>query len=216
MRRFGQRTLLLAVFVIAAAPVLAQRGGGGRGGPGGGSMGLLMNKDVQQDLKMTDEQIAKVNELMQKQREAMKDLSPEEKREKMPDMAKANERQVSQILKPEQRQRLKQLRLQRDGAMAIADPEVASNLQLSGEQREKIKSITDDMRKEFGELRQSGAPPEEMRQKMGELRKSTNDKIMEVLTEEQKAKWKEMQGAPFKGDFRPAGPRRGGTKKDDK
>jgi hypothetical protein len=186
---------------------------------GGGPLGLLTRKDVQEDLKMSEDQVSKVKELSDKQREAMaelKDLSKEERQDKMKEMGKANDKALAQILKPEQQKRLKQLRFQQFGTNAIAtNAEVADGLGLTGDQREKLKGITDDMRKEVQELRDSGAPPEEMQKKMAELRKSSGDKIMGLLTDEQKAKWKEMQGEPFKGDLRGGGRRGPGPVKKD-
>jgi hypothetical protein len=52
------------------------------------------------------------------------------------------------------------------------------------------------------ELFQPGMPPDdETRQKMTELQKASADKIMKLLTEAQKTNWKELQGAPFKGEM---------------
>jgi hypothetical protein len=203
---------MLAVFVMAAVPVLAQRPGGGRGmGGGRGPLGLLMRKDVQEDLKMSEDQVSKVKELSDKQREAMaemKDLSKEERQDKMKEMGKANQKALVQILKPEQQKRLKQLQLQQEGPNAIVrNPEVADGLNLNGDQREKLKGIADDTRKEMQDLRDSGETGPEMFKKMAEINKNSGEKIMAVLTDEQKTKWKEMQGEPFKGDLRGGGRR---------
>jgi hypothetical protein len=40
---------------------------------------------------------------------------------------------------------------------------------------------------------------------MAELRKSTNEKVLAVLTDEQKTKWTELTGAPFTGEIRLGG-----------
>jgi len=51
------------------------------------------------------------------------------------------------------------------------------------------------------------APDEDTRKKMDDLRKSTGDKLVALLTPEQKTKWTAMQGEPFKGEIRVGPPR---------
>src|SRR5438046_2716234 len=71
MRRFLQIALpILAICLLASDAAFAQgqrgRGRGGFpgfGGGGGGAGFLLMNPQVQKELKMTDEQTAKVGEI---------------------------------------------------------------------------------------------------------------------------------------------------------
>jgi Spy/CpxP family protein refolding chaperone len=214
--------LVLAVAAVAVAPAAAQQRGGGRGmGGGGGTLGLLAQKSVQDDLKLSVDQAGKVKELAAKQREAMQglgDLSQEERRQKMQDMNKANDKAVAEILTPEQTKRLKQIRLQVSmrqggGIAAFNNPEVVQALSLTDEQKEKLKAIGEDVRKEMADLRQGGGEPAEMRKKMEELNKSTHDKAMAVLTDEQKTKLKDLAGEPFKGELqfgRPGGGRRPG------
>jgi hypothetical protein len=55
-------------------------------------------------------------------------------------------------LEPEQLKRLKQLVWQQRGGSALTDPEVADALQLSTEQREKIKKIQDFARHSSGKM----------------------------------------------------------------
>jgi Spy/CpxP family protein refolding chaperone len=100
-----------------------------------------------------------------------------------------------------------QITLQRRGLGAAENPEVASALKLTDEQQDKIKTIQEDTRKEMQELFQGGNR-EEARKKMAEIRKSTEEKLQSILTAEQKGKWKELTGEPFKGEITP--PRFGG------
>jgi hypothetical protein len=108
---------------------------------------------------------------------------------------------VAEILKPEQLKRVKQISLQQQGAQSLSNLEVASALKLTDEQSSKIKRIQEETRTARGQRGQRGQRDEEMLKKLAEARKATNEKLMNVLTDEQKAKWKELTGEPFKGEI---------------
>lgn len=211
-----KRLTLIAAALAAVAicsPALAQRGGG-RGGFGGGRMaggnllGLLGQKPVQEDLKLTDDQVKKVDEQVEKQREvfaALRDLSPEERQKEAATQAEASKKSLSEILKEDQLKRLKQISLQQRGGQALADPEVASALNLTTEQKDRITAIQDGVQSQMRELFQAGAAGgdrEELQKKGQELRTATDQKVLAVLTDAQQAKLKEMKGEPFKGELR--------------
>lgn len=208
MKRLG--FLALAVVVLIGSPALAQRqrpqrqGFGGFSGMTGDLTFLLGQKSVQDELKLAEDQTKKVTELAEKRRESFRDfrnLTPEERRKKFEERAKSAEKEVGEILKPEQLQRLKQIALQRRDGLAFSDPEVATALKLTDEQKEKIKTIREESGKSFRDLAQGGNR-EEARKKMDEMRKAHDEKLMGLLTDEQKAKWKELTGEPFKGEIR--------------
>jgi Spy/CpxP family protein refolding chaperone len=204
MKKWGVMVIAVAVVAVTAPAARAQRGGGG----GMGAAFLLGQKSVQEELKLSEDQIAKVKDFQQKRQEArggLRDLSQEERQKKMEELNKADAKAVAEILKPEQMTRLKQIAWQQRGAGALSDPELVGTLGLSAEQKDKIKSIAEESQKQMRELFQPGGDRDEAQKKMAELRKSTNDKLMEVLTPEQKTKYKEALGEPFKGEIvRPA------------
>ncbi|MFO0812805.1 MAG: hypothetical protein U0796_06275 [Gemmatales bacterium] len=125
----------------------------------------------------------------------------------MPDFKKIDE-EVNKLLEQPQRDRLKQLALQRQGLTALATDEVAREVQLETEQKEMVKHILDDQRKKtqefFQEMFQNGGPGNIDRTKVGDFmkkqREQTEADLAIVLTPEQKAKWEELQGAKF--DFK--------------
>jgi len=213
-------TVVLAIIAMAVPAVQAQqqqqrqRGQRGGGGPGGGGLLMLLNqKAVQEDLKLSEDQTKKVQELAQKQRDSFRDfqnLSQEERQKKGQEMAAANQKALAEILNADQMKRAKQLSLQERGARALGEEEVASSLNLSAEQKDKVKSILDDQRKQMGELFQPGGNREEAQKKMADLRKATDEKLSAVLSADQQAKWKEMSGEPFKGEFQRFGAGAGG------
>jgi Spy/CpxP family protein refolding chaperone len=208
MQKLGRISLVVAVLAMASGSALAQEQQRQRqrpgGGFGGGTTFLLQQKSVQDELKLSEEQVKKIKELSDKQRESfrgLRDLSQEERRTKMEEARKANEKAVAEILKPEQLKRVKQISLQQQGARALANPEVAKTLNLTSEQTDKIKKIQEEARAARGERGQRGRLDEEARKKLEEARKATNEKIMNVLTAEQKTKLKELTGEPFKGEI---------------
>lgn len=213
MKRLMQLTLAAAVVMLAVGPALAQAQQRQRGGGfGGGTLFLLTQKSVQEELKLSDEQVKKVTELQEKQREAFQgfgDLSQEERRTKMQEMAKTQNEAITKLLKPEQLKRAKQIALQQQVSRTLAftlnNEEIAKTLNITDEQKEKIRDIQSKAREETQGLGRD----EEGFKKRQEINKATNEKVMGLLTAEQKAKLKEMQGEPFKGEIaNPFGGRR--------
>jgi Spy/CpxP family protein refolding chaperone len=196
--------LVFAVAALIASPALAQRDRPRGGGGFGGAFFLLTQESVQKELKLSDDQVKKVKELQDKQREAFqgfRDLSREERQTKMREQGEATQKAIKELLKADQHKRLDQISLQREGSRALSRKEVAEALKISDEQKEKLKTIQEETRKEMGELFR-GENREEARKKIEELRKSSEEKAMNVLTSEQKTKLKEMQGKPFTGEIR--------------
>jgi len=173
---------------------------------------LAAQKSVKEDLKLSDDQEKSIASLAEKLHEGfrgMRNASPED-RQKFQEQVAANEKSLADTLKPEQLKRLKQIALQQQGSFAIGRGEVAEELKLTADQKEKLKALQDDAQ---GKMRQamSGGNREEARGKIADLRKATNEKMLELLTDEQKTKWKELTGEPFTGEIRFGdGPRRPG------
>jgi Spy/CpxP family protein refolding chaperone len=213
MNRLGPFVVALAVVASASSHAFAQRPGrgggfGGFGGPGANSLGLLAQQSVQDELKLSDEQKKQVAEHVEKQRAAMGELQGLERAErqtKMQERIKANDAAVSTILNADQAKRFKQISLQQRGPLAFADPEVATALGFTSEQKDKIKAVQDSAQSELRGLFQGGAgggDREEARKKMDALRTSSNEKLQSLLTPEQQEKWKSLTGDPFKGEIR--------------
>jgi len=215
MHRHSKLIAAAGVLLAFAGTALAQFPFGGLAG--GGSSLLLMSPDVQQELKMTEEQITKAKEASQAVREKFKDTftqlkdTPKEQiREKMQEIMKQVGEETNKALKgvlnADQAKRLKQLEMQSKGAEAFADPEVAKALNFSDEQKEKIKTLRDDASKEMREILQGAQGNfQEAITKMQALRKETQEKITATLTDAQKKSWKEMTGEPFEFKLRRPG-----------
>jgi hypothetical protein len=210
MRRLSTLVLVFGVIALASSGALAQLPIPGLGG-GGGAM-LLMNKSVQEELKMTKEQVAKVGGVQEKMMAKMPDLfaklqgaKPEEREAKMLEIFKEinaeAEKTVKEFLKPEQLKRLKQIEMQVAGVGNFTSKETQKALKLTDTQQEKIKTIVDDLNRQTREmLKGVGRDPTkmaEMRKKMEGMRKDAEEKVNAILNAEQKKSYRDMLGDPF-------------------
>jgi Spy/CpxP family protein refolding chaperone len=204
MRRGAQLVLAAAVAALVASPALAQRGP--RGGRFGGIPGLflLRQKSVQEELKLTDDQVKKVTEAASKQGEArlkiMQEVKESERPKKFQELAKEGDKAIANILTKDQADRLAEIRLQRRGALAIADPSIAQKLGLTDDQKNQVKEIVEAAAKQREKIvKDAGGIRRAYFPKIQEYMKTVGDKLMKMLTDDQKAKWKAMTGKPFKG-----------------
>jgi hypothetical protein len=240
MRPLAYFVLAIGVTGLLSAPAFAQRqpgqGRGFGGGQFGGIAGLLRNESVQKELKMDKEQADKVAEAAKKVQDKhadefakLRELSQEEQRTKRAELNRTVSAEtltaVSEVLKPEQVTRLKQIELQQAGVSAFTRPDVEKALALNDEQKGKLKGIADEsqtkMRELFGGGRGQGGgarPPRGQggargagpdQAKITALRKEMGEKAEAVLTDDQKKTWKSMTGDAF--TIAPTPPR----KKDD-
>jgi hypothetical protein len=215
MRTFAKVALAAGLVALAAAPAWAQQGKGqGRGGFGGGGGAMLLNnKSVHEELKVTEDQASKLQTLAtemrekaQADRQGLKDLSQDEQRQKRRELNETHHaalmKGLGEILKPEQVKRFEQIHLQTAGLAALATPSVEKKLGLTDDQKAKLRTIQEDsvtgMRQIFQD---AGQDREAATKKLTELRKENNEKALAVLTDSQKAMWKEMTGAPFQVKF---------------
>jgi Spy/CpxP family protein refolding chaperone len=219
MNQLGKCLLTVGLSALLAAPALAQPPGGGRRGPGGG-MNLLQNKGVQEELKLTAEQIEKSKKVSEDIREKYKDdfqkareMSQEERQEFFKKVGDETNKELAKVLNADQQKRYKQIQLQQmsrfTGANIFLTPDVEKDLKLTDDQKGKIKTIVEDANKELKDLRESGGQPgPEFFQKMQAVTKEGMEKASATLTDDQKKAWKELQGAPFEVKFEGGPPRR--------
>jgi Spy/CpxP family protein refolding chaperone len=242
-------TALVVVFVANVSAQGRPGGGGGFGMMGGrGGMSaygmLAMSKPLQEELKLSEEQVKKIEEAMKPINEKMREAfggggrpggggqrPSEEEMKKRADAMKAiaddTKKAVESAIKPEQSKRLSQINYQMMGTAAFSDEGVQKELKVTDSQKDKIKSISDELREDTMKIFQNGPrlqfgqqPSEEDRKKMEENTKKTTalakeaaDKIDELMTDEQKKQWKEMIGekvdtAKFRPQFGGQRPRR--------
>jgi Spy/CpxP family protein refolding chaperone len=211
----------LVLFLIATAAQAQDRGRRmGFGGPGffgASSSQLLGTPEVQKELGVTDEQKGLIEDMVADIREKMREafaggggfqdfqnLSQEEQRKVMEEGRKKGEEvqkkaddMVAMILEPKQLELLQQLKLQREGVMALNRDEIAKKLAITDEQREKIRKIQEESRPQFSFQQLSEEERRELFAKMRERGEKMNADIIAVLTPEQKSNWEKMQGKKF-------------------
>ncbi len=173
------------------AQLPAGRGGGSGIMRGGLSVvTLLLMPAVRTELELTDDQKTKFQDLLAKRQEKM--MSEASAADGVaPDYQNINSEfteQAFKILIADQVDRVKQLQLQRDGIAALTRDDVAKKLGLTDDQIAKIKKLQESLNR--------------------------ND-MLAVLTDQQRAKWKEMWGKEFtfpqpRGGGRGFGGNRGG------
>jgi hypothetical protein len=212
MRILGKLALTVGALVLLAPTASAQRpaGTGGPGGLGGGPI-LLFVPNVQEELKLTGEQTRTVPQILQqilsKHREemmALRDLPQEERTRKQRELTRSmnDEAKKSLSMSAEQAKRFDQISLQQRSIEVFGDPEVQAKLKLSPEQLAQIHDIAMDSRERFMEIANSvGNDREEAMRKIRQLQKDLMAKSQTVMTDEQKASWKELAGEPFEVRF---------------
>jgi hypothetical protein len=103
---------------------------------------------------------------------------------------------VGKALKQGQFQRIKQIQVQGAGLDAFLQPVVQKELNLSTEQKEKIKDAARKFRISTADIEKE-ADQAAARKKLATLREETMNLLVALLNQDQKQTWKEMTGKPF-------------------
>jgi eukaryotic-like serine/threonine-protein kinase len=177
---------------------------------------LLKESSVLDDLRLSEEQRKKAMDLAARIDKQRWDLfggrfSPNERRKRSLDQARAGNTEARQILSEKQMRRLRQIALQLQGAGAFREPDVAAALTLTAEQRERIRAIDEEaFFAGMLNMHGPGGLSEEARNTHETKRKEAVLRIRTLLTDEQSRQWEEMTGEPFEGQvpfgFPPFGP----------
>lgn len=181
------------------------RQGGGGGGRRGGLAFLLRNEQIQTELKLTEDQIKKIEAATP---EGLRDMEPEA-RDKA--VAKMQE-DIKAVLTPAQNRRVREISLQMQGPRALTQPDVAKELGLSAAQVAEIEKAIEIPRPEGGQGAPqpggAGAQPGGGgfdREAFAKAREEANKKALAVLTADQKKKWEAMLGKKFELQMRQGG-----------
>jgi serine/threonine protein kinase len=171
---------------------------------------LLRQPAVLDDLGLGDEQRAKVKEFAtrvgRQWRASLADvgrLSPAERGRRAVERARAYEAEVNELFTPAQQLRLRQIGLQSEGPGAFREPEVVAALELTAGQRERIRVLEEEALLAWRRAAVPGGSGVRSQEQ------SANERILELLTEEQVRRWQAMTGPPFKGSLQfppPFGP----------
>jgi Spy/CpxP family protein refolding chaperone len=164
---------------------------------------LLRQKSVQKELGIAPEEAAKIKEFTQAQSDAARktrDLGAEERKEAFLRLEKQNKDFLAKTLTEKQGKRLHQIMMQYTPLTQLLSPELAKELNLGEEQVGKLKDLQATARKELVAFL-TAKEREGKNEKFAKLREDTRAKTLAVLTDDQKAKVREMVGAPFEGEI---------------
>ncbi len=165
------------------------------------ALGLFASPDVQKELKLSEDQLSKLRDALNKMMEKHRDdfakfqqLSPEEQQKKMMAINEEHNKAVAGVLDAKQWKRYKQIQWQLDPIGSLQDPDLQKELKLNDEQKKKIDGLFNDANKKVQEMMKNRETSREKYQTVvKDLEKKTND----VLTEEQQKNLKELKGPAF-------------------
>jgi hypothetical protein len=106
------------------------------------------------------------------------------------------------VLTPEQQARLRQILWQNRGPAAFLDPVLHEALGLSEAQKRAIQATIEDHRRQIMQL---GRGPAGNAERTTAIRRQGLDKVLSLLSAEQKQRWEELKGKPFEIKLEPPG-----------
>ncbi|MEK6259753.1 MAG: hypothetical protein AABP62_14135 [Planctomycetota bacterium] len=206
------------LFAQEPAPSRPNPNPGAGGGPGGfptfvgpdRTVTLLKLPEVQAELKLEEDKSKKLDAISEEITRERERLNAEYNA-RLNVLNKKAEGDALGLLSDAQRRRTEQLRFQQQDLRFLSSNWLAASLGFSQEQRAEIRKITTERDPRFGNGRDGDRntnppnpnipAPERVRETAEEANKrfaETREKVLAVLTPEQKAKWSEMTGEPFK------------------
>ena len=201
---------------------------------------LLQIEKVRDDAEILDEQVEDIKTAVDKVRqdartnqgerpnfreltEAQREEFFKKFREQQESTNKKIKEAIEEVLLPQQVERLEEIGLQIQGVAALLTEPVQKELKITAEQKTKFEGVQKETQEKgqelfsgIRELFQGGdrekaqAAMQEIREKMTAMQKEANDKILGVLTDSQKKKFKEMKGKPLEISPEELRPSRGG------
>ncbi len=158
---------------------------------------LIFQAEVKKELKITDAQEGKVKEVFgdSLQVEGDKIMIMMTGDTDLDTMAK----NALKVLDADQTKRLHEVWIQSLDGAAIADEEVAKPLELTADQKKSVDKLIDEAGKSIIDEIHSGAGQDlEAAKKFKEIRKKAGEKIVALLTEDQRKKYEALKGKEFK------------------
>ena len=165
------------------------------GGPSPKST-VIMQPDVQKELKLTKDQKKQIQDAMASMTPASMNADPT----MMPDLSSINAQMDAKVtagLSADQLARLNELWLQYNGPKVLVDANVATQLKLTDDQKTKIKAIWD----QFGQEAMDGMVHARSQSAVNAIKKKRKDAdvaTLALLTPDQITAFTTMQGKPHK------------------
>jgi hypothetical protein len=215
MRTRLLRFLGLCLAIGVATPLLAQRPGGFGGGIS--TAMLVGQKSVQEEVKLTDDQVAKAkkvnDDIRAKYADDLKSAGKDKDKrmEITKKMSAETAKALSEVLKPDQLKRIHQIEIQLGGLQVLSRDDVAKELKLTDKQKDDLKGRADDLRKDTTDIFKDAGKDKfaEAAVKVRTLGQEAAAKFVSTLSDDQKALYKEMTGKKFEGKIEFTGGRPG-------
>ncbi|HWP30549.1 MAG TPA: hypothetical protein VNK96_02315 [Fimbriimonadales bacterium] len=204
---------LTSAFAFAQAPGPGKPGGAERKDPGASlqkgerkalgeisrpitPLALIRRPAVQQELALTP---AQLNALQERLRALRPDPNQKTRGRNPAETLEKAEGIIKEVLTPQQIKRLEEISLQLEGPRALLRPEIADKVGLSPQQREKIREIYRNVGRPTTprDVPQGPEGREQLRERMKAQRKELEEKLLGVLTPEQRTRWQALLGRPF-------------------
>ncbi|GAB6165941.1 hypothetical protein JCM19992_19410 [Thermostilla marina] len=150
-----------------------------------GVLAIAAEPDVAESLGLTDNQRTQLQELIDRYESdaldmasSLRDLSPDQRRAKLAALRREAEREGLALLSIQQRAKLEQMRLKREGLSALVDSSLADRLNLSDDQRARIRELL--------EKREQAVMSLEDEAEADRLRREYEVQIAATLTDQQR------------------------------
>ena len=179
---------------------------------GSEQVSLLGQISVREHLEITPGQIESIDTFAERRRGAFRDFrsyrnkSREEMRTMFEQRVRETQQELSKLLEPEQLRRLNQISLQLRGTLAFSSPDVAAKIGLTDSQIAAIKKIHKDayhaLKNRYRGPNQDRQSREQSREFFKQSLRSTNDKLLSILSADQMVAWRNLAGEPFNGELR--------------
>ncbi len=200
--------LVMAGVVALSAVSFGQRFGGMMGGNGGGNPAMLLRRDdVKEDLKLTDDQKSKLQEIQDGMRQKFMDAfqsagdDQAARTKAMTTLMKGVTDEVNKVLTADQQKRLKEISVQIGGNAVVMQADIQKDLAITADQKAKLDDLSKRqqaaMREVFQKMQAGEIQREDMPDIMKKNTKVMNDEIDKILTKDQKDKLKGMGGKKF-------------------
>jgi Spy/CpxP family protein refolding chaperone len=129
-------------------------------------------------------------------------LPPEGRRAKIAELRDRVRSQVNEALTPAQAERLRQIRVQVDEALALTDKDIGDSLGLSEEQRSRMRGVLGRAGARLRELVRGPSAgereiPPELREKAEELHREAIQEALGLLTPRQRENLERMKAKRF-------------------
>lgn len=162
---------------------------------------LLDLTDVQRELNITPEQVAKIQTLRQALTSEVREMittsrEAQSTRQSLETLRKKFDQAADELLNDAQRKRLGQLVRQQAGASLLTNETLLTALQATPEQREKLRTLQTRYNESSRGRPRTG---DERSGAAGDARQALWVAVAEILSEQQREVWREQVGEPFTG-----------------